>query len=95
MSDRTIALPWDGTDEAFAAIQALMPGAWLLDDEAVTDYPLVVHPDSGEVAFPGDTVVIDLDSGKVTVIEGSAQDVYERERSRAGADSASSPSQQR
>jgi len=91
MSDRIL---WDGTDETFAAIQALISDSWLLDDEAVTDCPLVVVPDSGVVAFPGDTVTID-GTGKVTVIEGSAQDVYERQRSRAGADPASSPSQQR
>ena len=69
MSDK-IFLPWDGTREAFAAIQALVPGAWRLEDEAVCDRPLIVFPgESGATVFPGDTVTYDRGTGVVGVIE--------------------------
>lgn len=64
-----IFLPWDGTTEAFRAIVAVAPGAFLVEDEAVADAPVVGFRGNNLVAFPGDVVTVDHGTGAVGVLE--------------------------
>ncbi len=73
MTDR-LFLPWDGTAESLRAIQALAPGAYLIDDPAVADAPLLAFRGTSLTAFPGDVVTVDQGTGAVDVLERDVVD---------------------
>ncbi len=68
MTDR-LYLPWDGTTGAFRAIQALVPTALLVDEDAISESRLVVFPGTELTAFPGDVVTVEQGTGAVGVLE--------------------------
>lgn len=68
MTDR-LYLPWDGTTEAFRAIQAMVPTALLVDEPAISESPLVVFPGTAITAFIGDVITVDHGAGTVGILE--------------------------
>lgn len=68
MTDRCY-LPWDGTAESLRAIVALAPNAYLINDEAIADSPLLTFRGTSLTAFPGDVVTVDQGTGVTNVLE--------------------------